>query len=104
MTKALLCVLIALPLVSFGRLPAQVYRVRFAVTSAPAQQECSFETASAKLSVQISDPIGYPFGQVQAFSCSGDGLAVARELSDRASAMQSEAAAYRAAHPIRGLP
>jgi len=40
---------------------------------------------------------------VTAFSCAGDGLAVANELAARASAMQAEAAAYRQAHPIAGV-
>jgi hypothetical protein len=67
-------------------------------------EACTFETAPAKLSAQIEDPIGYPYGFVTAFSCSGDALAVARELQTRAGAMQAEAAAYRANHPIGGAP
>ena len=81
--------------------PIAVYTARLAVvTSAKATQECTFETASAKLSAQIADPLGIPYGFVQAWSCSGDGIAVANELQQRVSDMQAQAAAYRQAHPI----
>jgi len=125
MIKLVIVLLLALPLTSFAPLPAPlpratiarpvvqtivvprratIYRLRLAVqTSAPAMQACSYEIASAKLSATVSDPIGYPYGFVTAFSCSGDGLAVANELAARVAQMQAEAAAYRAAHPIAGL-
>jgi hypothetical protein len=103
MIKLLAIILLLPALSSFAPVPPTLYRVRLAINATPAQQACTFETAPAKLSAPIFDPIGYPFGQVTAWSCSGDGLAVARELAERAAAMQSEAAAYRAAHPIAGV-
>ena len=124
--RILVTILLALPLVSFAPVPAPlplamivqhristtvvprartIERVRLAIqTGAPTPQACTFETAQSKLSVAIADPIGYPYGFVTAFSCSGDGLAVANELAQRAAALQAEAAAYRAAHPIAGRP
>ena len=126
MIKTLIVILLALPLVSFAPAPsplpnaqivrptvqtivvprqARIERVHLAIqTSAPAVQACTFETAPAKLSAQIEDSIGYPYGVVSAWSCTGDALAVARELQTRAGAMQAEAQAYRAAHPIGGAP
>lgn len=102
--KTLLILLLALPLLSIAPVPAAqptVYWTRIAVqTSAPLTQVCTFETAPARLQQQIDDPIGYPFGLVRAFSCDGDSAAVIAELADRAAAMQAEARAYRAQHPI----
>lgn len=89
MIKALIVILIGISLTSFAPVPAQA---------------CTWETAPARLSQQIVDPIGYPFGHVSAWSCDGDTQAVIAELADRASAMQAEAAAYRQAHPIEGAP
>jgi len=111
MSRILVTILLAIPLVSFAPVPAPVYRTHLAVvTAAPVEthyvaslQACTFETAPARLTQQIEDPIGYPFGRVSAWSCSGDSAAVIAELQTRAAAMQSEAAAYRAAHPIKGL-
>ncbi len=107
MIRRVIALLLALPLVSFAPVPAApepVYRTRIAiVSSSPAQQECTWETAPARLRQQIEDPIGYPFGMVSAWSCDGDSAAVVAELASRASAMQAAAAAYRAAHPIGGL-
>lgn len=107
MTKRILAIiLLAIPLLSVAPVPAAapaVYWTRIAIqTSAPAVQACTFETAppTARLSAPIFDPIGYPYGSVQAWSCSGDTLAVANELAERASAMQAAAAAYRQAHPL----
>lgn len=106
MIRTLVVVLLALPLLSIA--PARnataptVYTLRLAVqTSAPLVQPCNFETAPARLEQQISDPAGIPFGLVRAWSCSGDSAAVIAELNERATTMQAEAAAYRAAHPIR---
>ncbi len=107
MIRILVTILLALPLLSVAPVPAAraptVYRVRLTIASAPAQQACTWETAPARLSQQIEDPIGYPYGQVTAFSCDGDSAAVIAELNERAAAMQAEAATYRAAHPIRGV-
>lgn len=104
--KLLIAILLALPLLSLAPAPAThtVYWTRLAVSRSARVQACTFETApaGAKLSTPIFDPIGYPYGFVQAFSCSGDGLAVATELQQRVATMQAEAAAYRAAHPITG--
>lgn len=105
--KYLIALLCVLPLINLAPAPPAhaVYWTRIAVqTSAPLQQECTFDTAppSARLSAAIVDPIGYPFGMVQAWSCTGDTVAVANELAARASAMQAEAATYRAAHPVKG--
>ncbi len=108
--RYLLLILLALPLLSVAPVPPAVYHVSLAVrgpstiqTVARAQQACTFETAPARLSQTIEDPIGYPFGQVAAFSCTGDVQAVIAELESRAAAMQADAAAYRAAHPIGGV-
>lgn len=105
MIRILVTILLALPLVSFAPVPHAhtVYWTRIGVSSGARVQACTFETAPAKLSAQIEDPIGYPFGFVQAWSCSGNGLAVAQELETRATAMQAEAQAYRLAHPIGGV-
>jgi len=108
--KALLIILLCLPLLAPARAPAsvvpsapQIYRVRLAVARSARTQACTFDTATSRLRQEIADPIGYPYGFVTAWSCTGDGFAVAQELATRASAMQAEAAAYRAAHPIVGL-
>jgi hypothetical protein len=105
MIKLLVIILLALPLLSVSPVPAAaptVYHARISIVQSAQTQACTFETASTKLSAQIEDPIGYPYGVVESFSCTGDGLAVANELAERASAMQAEAATYRAAHPIGG--
>jgi hypothetical protein len=100
----LLVILLAIPLLSIAPAPPAVYRVQLAIVrSAPVTQACTWETAPARLRQQIEDPIGYPYGMVEAWSCSGDAQAVIAELQTRVDAMQSEAAAYRAAHPIKGL-
>lgn len=108
MIRILMLIALALPLASFAPAPAPqptIYRVRIAlIASAPTAQACTFETAPARLQQQIEDPIGYPFGVVSAWSCSGDSAAVIAELQTRASAMQAEAAAYRSAHPIAHAP
>lgn len=108
MIKRLFMLLLALPLLSVAPVPASaptVYWTRLALqTSAPPTQACTWETAPARLQQQIEDPIGYPFGMVQAFSCTGDSAAVVAELNDRTAAMQTQARAYREAHPIGGAP
>jgi len=113
--RMLAIILLALPLLSIAPVPAArptISRTRIAVQTSGAritihakvmQQACTFETATSRLRQEIADPIGYPYGFVTAWSCTGDGFAVAQELATRASAMQAEAAAYRAAHPIVGL-
>lgn len=105
MIRTLLAILLALPLLSVAPVPAPlpaVYHAQIAIVQSAAQQACTFETAPARLQQQIEDPIGYPYGFVTAFSCSGDSAAVVAELAERAGAMQAEAAAYRQAHPIGG--
>jgi hypothetical protein len=108
--KLLIIALLALPLISFAPVPPAVYQARLAVrgrhtiqTHAPLAQACTFETAPARLRATIEDPIGYPYGFVTAFSCTGDVAAVIAELADRTTTMQDEAAAYRQAHPIGGV-
>lgn len=109
MIKILIALMLALPLVSFAPAP----RVLLSTGSRPAArtipyplspipQACTWETASARLRQQIEDPIGYPFGHVEAWSCDGDSQAVIAELSRRVAEMQAQAADYRAAHPIAG--
>jgi hypothetical protein len=104
--KRLLLILLALPLLSVAPVPAPapaVYWTRLTIqTGAPLRQPCTFETANARLQQQIEDPIGYPYGMVRAFSCSGDAAGVIAELQTRAAAMQAAAAVYRQAHPIGG--
>jgi hypothetical protein len=68
-----------------------------------ARQECTYQLASARLRQQVTDPIGYPFGFVEAFSCNGDAQAVAREFAQRLDALHAAAVAYRAAHPVKGI-
>ena len=106
MIRILIMLLGVLPLVSFAPVPRArhtVYWTRLAIqTGAPRAQECSYESTETHLRQPIFDPISYPYGFVQAYSCTGDALAVARELAERAAAMQAEAAAYRQAHPITG--
>lgn len=106
MIRTLLAILLALPLLSVAPVPRQtltVYHARISFVQSPLEQPCTFETAPARLQQQIEDPIGYPYGFVTAFSCSGDSAAVVAELAERASAMQAEARAYRLAHPIGGV-
>jgi hypothetical protein len=108
--KILIALLLALPLLSVAPVPPVTYHARLAVrgpvtvqTHAPVAQACTFETAPARLRQTIEDPIGYPYGQVTAFSCDGDVRAVIDELAERTATMQAAAAAYRASHPIAGL-
>ena len=99
MIKSLITILLALPLVSLAPVPQPpaVYWTRIAVRTSA--QACTWEVAPARLRQQIADPAGVPFGEVAAWSCSGDSAAVVAELGSRADAMRAEAAAYRAAHP-----
>jgi hypothetical protein len=109
--KILIAILLALPLLSVAPIPAPVAdrapRAVWAqftiVIRAPGAQPCTWETAPARLRQQIVDPIGYPFGMVEAWSCDGDSAAVIADLAQRAAEMQAQAAAYRAAHPIGGV-
>ena len=106
MIKRLLALLLALPLLSIAPVPAAtptVYWTRVTIVQSPVQQACTWETALARLSQRVEDPIGYPFGQVQAFSCDGDSAAVVAELETRASAMRVQARVYREQHPIGGV-
>lgn len=109
MIKILVTILLALPLIAPAPLPAArpiVHRTYLAIpqrAAAARQQSCTYETAPSKLRAEIADPLGIPYGNVTAWSCAGDGLAVATELAQRASAMRDAAAAYRAAHPIGGV-
>lgn len=104
MITRLLIILLALPLLlSAAPAPAQapaVYWTRISIVQSAQQADCTFETAPARLRQTIEDPIGYPYGEVSAWSCSGDTASVIAELNARAAEMQSQAAAYRAAHPI----
>ncbi len=112
MIRTLILILLALPLVtSFAPVPHTpvTYHARIAIhtasivqTRVSVAQACTWEIAPARLRQQVEDPIGYPYGIVSAWSCSGDTQAVIAELAERASAMQAEAAAYRQAHPITG--
>lgn len=102
MRKALVVILIALPLLSLAPAPVPpptIYWTRLSVQTGA--QACTWEIAPARLRQEIVDPAGIPYGNVQAWSCSGDTAAVVAELNERASTMQAEAAAYRAAHPLK---
>lgn len=113
--KYILMILLCLPLLSLAPVPAALppatiarHPVSTIVTpraraARPPFQACTWETAPARLRQQIEDPIGYPYGEVSAWSCAGDSAAVVAELNQRVRAMQAEAAAYRAAHPIVGV-
>lgn len=100
----LFIVLLALPLLlSVAPVPAAapaVYHAQIAIVQRAMQADCTFETAPARLRQAIEDPIGYPYGEVSAWSCSGDAAGVVAELASRAAEMQAQAAAYRQAHPI----
>lgn len=81
-----------------GRSPATVAR-----PAEPKQplQSCSYDNAPFRLGPQrVVDPIGYPYGEVMAWSCA-DAQTAIDEFNTRLAAMQSQAAAYRAAHPIK---
>lgn len=101
MIKALIALLFALPLLSIAPAPQPptVYWTRLAVQTGA--QQCTWEVAPARLRQEIADPAGIPYGNVAAWSCSGDSVAVVAELAERAAAMHAEAAAYRAAHPLK---
>jgi hypothetical protein len=105
--KILVTILLLPALLSIAPIPAPrpiVHRTYLAIPQrAPVAQACTYETAPSKLRAEIADPIGIPYGSVAAWSCDGDGLAVATELAQRAAAMHDAAAAYRAAHPIGGV-
>jgi hypothetical protein len=106
MIYRLLALLLTVPLLSLAPVPAPqpaIYRAHITIVQTAQQIGCTWETAPARLRQTIEDPIGYPFGEVLAWSCSGDSAAVIAELETRAAAMQADAAAYRAAHPIAGL-
>ena len=106
MIKALITLLLALPLLSIAPLPAPqptIYHAQLAIVQSAVQQACTWETAPARLQQQIEDPIGYPYGVVSAFSCDGDAAAVVAELAERVATMQAEARAYREKHPIGGV-
>ena len=107
MIRTLITILLTLPLLSLAPVPAPApatYHAHITVVQTAQQPGCTWETAPARLRQTIEDPIGYPFGEVVAWSCSGDSAAVIAELEIRADQMQAEAAAYRAAHPIAGAP
>lgn len=104
MIRVFIALLLALPLLSIAPVPAArpaVYHARLTIVQTAQAQGCTWETAPARLEQTIEDPIGYPYGVVTAFSCAGDAQAVIDELAQRAREMQAEAAAYRAAHPIK---
>ena len=107
MIKMLVTILFGLGLVSFAPTPAAPAAPPLAwaqftlLIHAPPAQPCTWETAPARLRQQIEDPIGYPFGYVEAWSCDGDSQSVIAELQTRAATMQAQAAAYRAAHPLK---
>ena len=64
------------------------------------QHACNYETAPFRLGPQqVVDPIDYPYGEVIAWSCVDAQTAIA-EFNARLTAMQAQAAAYRAAHPV----
>jgi hypothetical protein len=109
MIRILVTILLALPLLSIAPVPTTDHQppttswapLTVVIHAPPRAQACTWETAPARLRQQIEDPVGYPFGFVQAFSCDGDSAAVVAELASRAAEMQAAAAAYRASHPIK---
>lgn len=100
MIKLLIVLILALPLLSLAPAPHPTYHATLAIVQAAQQPSCTYSTAPARLRQEIADPAGIPFGNVAAWSCDGDSQAVIAELAARASAMQAQAAVYRAAHPI----
>ncbi len=72
---------------------------RPAAVIAPSRQDCTYDHAATRLSQQVADPAGYPFGEVTAWAC-GAPQAAWDEFNARLAAMQAQAAAYRATHPI----
>jgi len=101
MIKTIVLCALALGLIAPAPAPPVRYHATVAIVQSEAQQGCTYETASAKLRAVIYDPIGYPYGEVSAWNCAGDGLAVLAELQSRVAEMQAQAAEYRAAHPIK---
>lgn len=100
--RTVLLILLALPLVSFAPAPQQSPTV---VT--PLAQACDEATARQSGTVLrqvVVDPVGAPYGEVKAWSCTGDSAGAIAELHALQSAMEQQAAAYRAAHPIGGAP
>lgn len=110
--RTFLVILLALPLVSFAPAPAPLERaivmrpVLSSVVTPRAQacDEAAARQSGTVLRQVVTDPAGAPFGEVKAWSCSSDAAAAIAELRERQVAMQAEAAAYRAAHPIGGAP
>lgn len=88
MIKALIIILLALPLVSFAPVPQ-------------ACDEAAARQSGTVLRQVVTDPAGIPYGEVRAWSCGWDTGAAIAELRDRQAQMQNEAAAYRAAHPLK---
>lgn len=106
MSKIVLVILSACYLVSFAPAPAPrpaVYWTRVTIVQSRREQQCTWDIAPARLRQTIEDPIGYPYGEVEAFSCAGDTAAVIAELTQRAAEMHAAARAYRQAHPIQGV-
>lgn len=68
---------------------------------APApKQVCTYENAPARFREVIIDPAGAPYGEIAAWSCTGAQSAI-DEFQSRKVEMQAQAAAYRAAHPMK---
>ena len=94
-----------LPPASSSQPPRTIAVQRRHIVTRPAararpQHACSYETAPFRLGPQqVVDPIDYPYGEVIAWSCVDAQTAIA-EFNARLTAMQAQAAAYRAAHPV----
>lgn len=107
--KTFWIILSALLLVSFAPAPAPldpaiVARPLLSSVVIPRQacDEAAARQSGTVLRQIVIDPAGAPYGEVRAWSCTGDASAAIAELRELQAAMQQEAAAYRAAHPIGG--
>lgn len=110
--KTFWIILLALPLVSFAPAPAPldpaiVARPVLSTIVTPRVQVCDAQQARQSGTVLrqiVYDPSGAPYGEVSAWSCSGDASGAITELKERQTTMEAEAAAFRIAHPIGGAP
>ena len=100
MIKTIVLCALALGLIAPAPAPPAVYTATVAIVQSEQQPGCSWENAPARLSQRVYDPIGYPYGEVASWRCDGDSAAVIADLQSRVAEMQTQAAEYRAAHPI----
>src|SRR5437868_15341706 len=101
--RTFLIILLAIPLVSFAPAPPALERAIVArpvlssiVIPRQACDEAAARQSGTVLRQVVSDPAGVPFGEVRAWTCSGDSTSAIAELRELQAAMQQQAATYRA--------